>query len=190
MTSAALVACCSPRHDSGPGIAARADGTIPVDNFDSVELNGGGHVTLHHGSAERVALVKGSTQYTRFRIEDGHKLVIDACHDDCPMVYDLEVDITMPSVSAVAIDGGGHIEAADGFPAQDRLTAAVNGGGHVDVAKIVAASGTAAVNGGGRILIHADKTLTAAVEGGGDIRYEGSPSVTSAINGGGNVEHE
>jgi len=141
---------------------------VPVGHFSGVELRGGGHVVLRYGTTERVTLVSGSTQFTRFHIENGHTLVIDACTYDCPSHYDLEVQIQTPRIEAVAIEGGGHI----------------------DLSTIAAAKGNAAVNGGGRIRIHADQHLTAAVNGGGSIGYSGNAEVTSAVNGGGSVRRE
>jgi hypothetical protein len=203
--ASALAAACAPEPAHAP-MAARTGGAAPsnvqmasqpgdqaggdvsVGPFDSVELRGGGHVTLRYGATERVTLLAGSTQFTRFTIEDGDKLVIDACNDECPSHYDLQIEIVTPRLAAVAIEGGGKIETASGFPAMDMITAAVEGGGAIDLRAIDARNGTAAVTGGGKILIHADQHLTAAVNGGGSIRYSGTSDVTTAINGGGSVQ--
>lgn len=174
--------------DARPHVAAVSGGNVAVGSFDSIELRGGGHVTLHYGPAQAVTLVSGSTEFTRFAIEDGHKLVIDACNDNCPHDYHLEIEIASPHISAVAIEGGGRIAAAPGFPAQDRITAAVEGGGDIDLTTLNSHDATAAVDGGGKIRIHADGRLTAAVNGGGAIRYTGNAQVTSAIDGGGSVQ--
>jgi len=182
--SAGFISSCA---DQGPPLVAAAGGTVQTGHFESVELNGGGHVVLRHGATERVTLLAGSTQYTRIRIEDGDKLVIDACNSDCPNRYDLEIEIVTPDIRGVAIEGGGHIETAGGFPAQNAIAADIEGGGHIDLGKIDAKTANAAVHGGGHILIHADSTLNAAVEGGGSIRYTGNPQVMSAVNGGGSV---
>lgn len=207
--ASAFAAACEPQPDASAGVtkddqAARLDdapmsvtevaltgGTnIPATGFDSVELRGGGHVILRYGESQRVTLLAGSTQYTRFEVRDGHRLVIDACNADCPMQYRLEIEIVTPHVNAVAIDGGGHIESAPGFPAQSAITAAVNGGGSIDLRSIDAESGTAAVSGGGKIHIRADGHLTAAVNGGGSIAYSGPAALTTAVNGGGSVYRE
>jgi len=174
-----------------PTDVAMTSGTVvPVGHFDSVGLSGGGHIVLRYGTTERVTLLKGSTQYTHVTVENGHDLKIDACNSDCPMQYDLEIEIVMPRVAAVAISGGGHVESAPGFPTQGMVEAAVHGGGSIDIRAINAADATAAVNGGGRIRLHSDKHLTAAVNGGGSIGYSGAAEVTSAVNGGGSVHRE
>jgi Putative auto-transporter adhesin, head GIN domain len=166
---------------------AFAQTTISVAPFNSVELRGGGHVTIRHGDAQRVTLIKGSTQFTHMHIEDGRKLVIDACNRDCPHEYDLDIEIVTPDIEGVAISGGGSIQSADAFPGQHSVSAAVEGGGAIDIRSIDADAANAAINGGGKIAIRAEHRLTAAVDGGGHIVYWGDPSVTSAIDGGGNI---
>ena len=168
--------------------AAHAE-PVSVPPFRSVELRGGGHVFLRHGAEQRVVLLKGSTRYTHFTHERGNpgQLVVDACNEDCPPQYSLEVEIVTPTIDGVAVSGGGKIESGPGFGRQGSLAAAVEGGGDIDVRSIDAAKASAAVSGGGAIRLRAERRLEAAVDGGGDIRYWGDPAVTSAIDGGGNV---
>jgi putative autotransporter adhesin-like protein len=169
-------------------LPAAAQTVVPVERFDSVELEGGGHVTLIHGASQQVKLLKGSTQYTTFRIKSGRKLVIEACNSDCPHQYDLEIEITTPDLAAASISGGGHIESRGDFPGQRNITVAVEGGGNIDVRSIQATDATAAVDGGGHVMLTAKDNLTAAVDGGGHIEYWGSPkNVTQAVDGGGNI---
>ncbi|HXC55237.1 MAG TPA: DUF2807 domain-containing protein [Rhizomicrobium sp.] len=167
---------------------AFAGTVVPLEHFNSVGLRGGGHITLKHGAVQSVTLLKGSTDYTRFTIEHGGGLNIDACNENCPHNYDLEIEIVSPDIEGVAIEGGGAIATQGSFPAQNRLAAAVSGGGNIDVSAIDAASVDAAVNGGGRILVAASGALNAAVNGGGRIGYRGNPAVSQAVSGGGSVQ--
>lgn len=171
-------------------VAMTSGEVVPVGQFNSVGLHGGGHVVLRYGTSERVTILKGSTQYTHITVENGQGLRIDTCNDSCPMQYDLEVEIVMPRVTAVAIHGGGYIEGMPGFPTQGVIAAAIHGGGNIDIRAIDVADATAAVDGGGRIRLHTDRHLTAAVNGGGSIGYSGTAEVTSAINGGGSIHRE
>jgi len=171
-------------------VPAFATENISVGHFSQVQLRGGGHVVIKHGASQSVTLLKGSTKYTRFHIRDGRELVIDACNNDCPNSYDLEIEIVSPELNGAAIDGGGEIVAQGNFPGQDRLAVAVNGGGDIDLRPIAAAEVDAAVNGGGDIHLTATRQLNAAVSGGGDISYRGNPQVSEAIQGGGDVERE
>ena len=168
--------------------AAFAAETVPLSHFTSVGLEGGGHVTVKYGPEQRVTLLKGSTQYTRLRVENGHSLNIEACNDNCPRHYDLEIEIVTPVLEAAAISGGGEIVASGNFPHVDSFSAAVNGGGDIDVRAVSAKEAHAAVSGGGGIHLTATATLNAAVSGGGEIVYSGNPQVSEAVNGGGSVE--
>jgi hypothetical protein len=169
---------------------ASAQTIVPTPPFNAIELEGGGHVTLVHGSVQQVRLLKGSTQFTRFIVEGSqpHKLRIEACNNDCPHNYDLEVEITTPGIGTLAVSGGGRIESGGDFPARHQLTLAVDGGGTIDVRAMRSEGATAAVDGGGRILVNAWRELTAAINGGGKIRYWGAPRLTEAVEGGGSVE--
>jgi hypothetical protein len=168
--------------------AALAATPVSVGHFDQIELRGGGHVVVKHGISQSVTLIKGSTDITGFHIRNGNKLVIDACDHNCPSgEYDLEIEIVTPELAAAAIDGGGHIQAESGFPAQHEFAAAVDGGGHIEMAALSADKVEAAVNGGGHIEVNAIRTLEAAIDGGGSIVYHGDPQVQQAIDGGGSV---
>ena len=168
-------------------VPALAIEPIALPAFDSVELRGGGEVLVRPGPAQRVTILEGSSRVTRFRVEHGGQLRIDACTRDCPQSYRLRVEIQSPQAPDLAVSGGGEIHAAPGFAPQPRLAAAVNGGGKIDARALDVAEVTAAVHGGGELEVRARSTLTAAVNGGGSIRYSGNPRVTSAIAGGGTV---
>jgi hypothetical protein len=171
-------------------LPAAAQSIVAAAPFGGIKLEGGGHVTLKHGSVQQVRLVKGSTQYTRFTVDSDnpHTLRIDACNSDCPHQYDLEIEITSPSIDALAIEGGGSIVSEGTFPELHQLNVAIEGGGVIDSRAMPSAAVNAAVEGGGVIRVKADNDLSAAVEGGGQITYWGNPKVSQAIEGGGKVE--
>ena len=169
---------------SAPALAAE---TVPVPGFRSVELRGGGSVTVVPGAAQRVTIVDGSSQITRMHVDARGKLRIDICNNRCPERYKLRVLIQSPRVPDLAISGGGSIVAQNGFPAQPQLSAAINGGGRIDARFVPARSVSAAVNGGGELLVRPSANLSAAINGGGIVRYWGNPRVSSAIHGGGVV---
>lgn len=171
---------------------AAAETVVPVAKFSSVQLRGGGEIRLRYGPVQRVTIVKGSTDYTDVRIKnDGRRrpdtLVIDACNEKCPRVYDLLIEIVTPDLKAIAVDGGGAIRTLGAFPSEDSIAVAVNGGGHIDVRSAGTSSIAAAVNGGGTIFAQPEASLAAAIRGGGDIRYWGNPSVVTSVHGGGTV---
>jgi hypothetical protein len=169
---------------AAPAIAAEF---VPLPAFRSVELRGGGVVTVVPGPAERVTIIEGSSRVTRMHVDGDRKLRIDTCVEQCPPSYRLRVEIQSPGVPDLAISGGGVITAQGGFRPQPHLAAAVNGGGHIDARAVEAANVSAAVNGGGELLVRPRASLSAAVNGGGHVRYWGNPSVSMAVHGGGAV---
>lgn len=160
---------------------------VPVQNFHSVELRGGGTVDLVPGPAERVTIVEGSSAITQMRVDNDGKLIIDSCNGRCPPGYRLRVQIQSRHMPDLAIAGGGLMVARAGFAPQAHLSAAVNGGGRIDARSLDAASVSAAVTGGGELLVRPRNSLSAAVLGGGHIRYWGNPTTSVAIRGGGGV---
>ena len=167
-----------------------ADTVVRLGHFSQVALHGGGEITLKHGAAQHVTLIKGSTEHTTFRLSADGELEIDACNITCPHQYELKIEIVSPDIRGAAIDGGGEIHTDGAFPNQDKFSAAINGGGMIDVRAIRAASAEASVHGGGKILVSANASLAAAVAGGGEIVYRGNPAVSQSIAGGGSVERE
>ena len=167
-----------------PAFAAE---TVPVPEFRTVQLRGGGSIVVRPGPAQRVTIVNGSTQFTRARVDHNGQLKIDACNERCPQRYDLRIEIQSPSAPDAAISGGGSITFAPGYGQQGDFSVAVNGGGQVDARSLRATNVSAAVNGGGRVLAGHSSHLSAAVSGGGEVRYAGNPHVSSVVNGGGAV---
>lgn len=168
-------------------VPALANELVPVPQFHSVELRGGGDVVIVPGPTERVSIVEGSTRFTHVYVERDGGLKIDSCNANCPRPYRLRIEIESPRVPSLAVSGGGSISVAPSFAFEPRLDAAVNGGGRIDARSVEGGNVSAAVNGGGELLVRARSTLSAAVNGGGIVRYWGNPSVASAIQGGGAI---
>ena len=177
--AAAFLACA-------PALAAEL---VSVPTFRSIELRGGGAVDVIPGPAQRVAILEGSSRFTRIYVENEGQLRIDTCAQTCPPDYRLRVEIQSPRAPGLAVDGGGRIITGAGFYPQRQLSAAVNGGGHIDARSVDAMHVSAAVNGGGNIFVRPRDALSAAVNGGGHIRYLGNPTTAVAIRGGGDVSH-
>jgi hypothetical protein len=165
----------------------KAQETVPLPAFRSVELRGGGAVVVVPGPVQRVTILEGSSSFTRFRMQRDSSLHIDVCNERCPQHYRLRVQIQSPYVPSLQVTGGGAITAANGFGPQRELAAAVTGGGRIDARAVSANELAAAVQGGGQIFVRSNGTLAASVNGGGEIRYWGHPMVSTAINGGGAV---
>jgi hypothetical protein len=163
---------------------------VAVAPFKAVQLRGGGDVSIVPGPVQRVTILNGSTQFTRFHTEHGDQLVIDACNAQCPHNYNLRIQIESPRVPTVAVQAGGTIVVRPGFAPQRDIVAAVSAGGTIDLRALAADRATAAVHAGGDIYVRPRASLTAAVNSGGDIHYSGHPAVTMAVQGGGDVRRD
>ena len=119
-----------------------------MPTFNSVELHGGGTLTIRHGAAQRVTLLSGNLETSRFSVDDEGRLTIRACEGSCHN-YRLRVEIVTPEIDAVAINGGGSVRAEGNFPQRGDLALAVHGGGALDMMAIEAGSVAAAIRGGG-----------------------------------------
>lgn len=169
---------------AAPAVATEV---VSVPAFRSVELRGGGVVSVVPGATQRVTIVDGSSQFTHVWVERNGQLKIDTCNNRCPQHYRMRIQIESPRVPDLGVNGGGLIAVQNGFRPQSEISLAVNGGGKIDSRSVNAASVSAAVNGGGEALVRASSNLSAAVNGGGLVRYTGNPRVSSAIHGGGVV---
>src|SRR5690349_1009427 len=81
--------------------SAAARTVVPVDPFDSIEVQDGGHVLVRQGTPQRVTLVRGDLRGTRIAV-DGRRLVIDSYethrHGDR-----LEIEVVTPELAAVSV---------------------------------------------------------------------------------------
>jgi hypothetical protein len=171
-------------------LAATAQTVMPVDKFTSVELHGGGTITIRQGPVQRVTMVSGDPGVAGFDVverDQGGKLIVSSCKGFCWGSHHLDVEIETPVLNGVGIHGGGHITAHGAFPAQSAVSAVIHGGGDIDMKDVPAQSASAAIHGGGKISVAAQNNLSAEIYGGGAIRYIGQPAVNSTIHGGGTV---
>ena len=170
-------------------LPAAAQTPIRVGAFDSIELRGGGEVTVRHGREHRVTLISGDPALASFEVDRDGDLVIRPCRRSCRN-QNLRVEVVTPELDAVAIDGGGVIRTEGGFPARNSVALAVNGGGSLDARSLRAANVAAAINGGGRIRTSPGRSLAAAIRGGGAVLYTGDPRTSVSISGGGTVSRD
>lgn len=154
------------------------------ESYHSIELRGGGTVTVRYGPTRRV-MVRESNPNRPIRSE-GKRLVIDRCNRPCPRGHRIHVEVVTPEIVALGVTDGGILQ-VQGFPRQSAITAAVSSGGTIDMRSLEAGDVTAAVSQGGRILARPRATLTAAISDGGNITYWGDPTVTTSVRRGGAV---
>jgi beta-lactamase regulating signal transducer with metallopeptidase domain len=150
------------------------------DPVETISMSGGGEIVVRYGRSHQVRMVRGSG--ANVSVSDGSLSV--QCTGNCGNV---SVEVTTPRVEALAIQGGGVIRVAGGFPRMPELALAIHGGGRIDARMLPATSVAAATRGGGTILTTAESDLAASTSGGGEIRYWGTQNVATSIQGGGHV---
>lgn len=171
---------------AAPPASSQPVGAEPAAAFQSIELRGGGTVTVRYGPTRQV-VVRDANPDRPIRA-DGATLLIDRCSGECRRGHRIAVEVVTPELGRVAVSDGGRIELVGDFPRQAAIAASVSSGGTIDIRPIEAARVTAAVEQGGRILARAGRQLTASVSDGGNVTYWGDASVTSSIRRGGVVE--
>jgi hypothetical protein len=164
--------------------SAQPRSAFASDGFGSIELQGGGIVTVRHGQTRSVTV--SYENLDRRVCADGDRLVIAPCRGAC-RDHHIEVDIVTPSVSRLAVTGGGILHVVGDFPGQATVAASVSGGGTLDIRWLDASNVTASVSRGGRILTRPGRQLAASISDGGDITYWGDAAVTSSVQRGGAV---
>ena len=164
--------------------------SLSLPAFDSVGLHGSGTVNIRRGPQQQVIIREGSAAISEFRVKNGKSLEIDSCRDRCPANYRLVVDIVMPDVDDLAINGSGRIAVAPGFSSASTRSFAISGSGEINARSLSATEMHAAINGSGHIRTGTVKSLQAAISGSGRIGYVGNPQVQSAVSGSGWVGAE
>jgi len=162
--------------------AAPATSPAQAAGFGSIELRGGGIVTVRHGAAQRVTVVAGNPD--REIRSEGDRLVIEPCGGGCPRGHSLEVEVVTPELESLAVSDGGLIQLVGDFPAQGAVSTSVSDGGTIDIRPLDAGRVSAAVWQGGQILTRPGRTLSATVSNGGIVTYWGNAEVTSSVTRG------
>ncbi|HUP62916.1 MAG TPA: DUF2807 domain-containing protein [Thermoanaerobaculia bacterium] len=164
-----------------------AQTVISVGPFRSVELDGGGHVIVRHGPAQRVTILEGDLQCRRIGVATNQRRVIEHAGRDCRRHERTVIEVVTPEISAISVSNGGTVGSAGTFPVQAAIEAHVEQGGAIDIRSIAADSVDASVHSGGGIFTSPRETLTAAVESGGVITYWGEVRVKRSVRDGGAV---
>lgn len=170
--------------------AALAGTDMKMPPFSGINAHGGAKVVLHHGTVQRVTVVKGDLSKADLHVS-GDALAISPCKNWCWNVKTLEVEIVSPKIAEIEAHGGGSIKAVGDFPRQPSLKVEAHGGGAIDARAIPADAVRASAHGGGAIRVKAFTRIDAEAHGGGAITYAGNPpQVAAETHGGGAISKE
>jgi len=192
------------RSSSGTGLRGSGIAATQVRHvapFRGVELAGGTNVNVSIGSVQRVVVHADSNLLgaVTTRVVAGRLVVGNT--GSFSTRSQMEVDVTVPELDALALSGGGILDARDvhahtlaltlsgGGIAQatgtaDALTVLLTGGGSAQLRGLVARDVQVRLTGAGLVSVDATDSLDATLTGAGSILYDGNPShVTKDVTG-------
>lgn len=202
LAGAALLAACNGTGPDGPKQTEARN----VGDFHSVRIGGAASATIRVGPTTSVAVTAdGKTlEGLTTEVRDG-TLVIQQKKLWFWRGDDVHLEISVPSLREVTVNGAGNVEMHDvrGESLQlavhgagnlvargeiGTLDVRINGAGDAELSGLRARSVKAVVNGAGNMTVHAVEELDAVVNGVGKLRYVGSPPrLDTQVNGVGDV---
>ena len=176
-------------------------------SFDAVQTKGAVDLDIVIGSQIAVVVEMDDNLQDLMRTEvHGRTLVIDS-KGSWTADHDPHVRITLPALSALAMEGSGgamlkglnggdlalRIAGSGDIDASGHVASLgvlLNGSGDARLGTLQADTAKVRINGSGDVTVNATQTLDASVYGNGDIRYRGNPRVSSHVYGNGTVEKQ
>lgn len=172
---------------TSPVWAAQA---LDLPPFDDVGVSGSALVNIRPGARQQVIIREGSASVSEIKVERYGSLKIRTCRHNCPANYRLVVDLVMPRLGDLAVNGSARMVVAPGFAAAGSRDMAVSGSGVIHAPGLSATSMEIAVSGSGSVHVGNARQITAAVSGSGRVGYAGNPAVQQIVSGSGWVGKE
>jgi hypothetical protein len=189
----------------GSGVATAQ--TREVAAFNSIELAGANNVVIRVGEKQSVVVKADDNLVNRVttKVKTG-ALVIGNTPGSISTESPMSVEITVPSLSAVALTGSGNIVVSGleteslkvvlsgsgnvfGSGTATSLDVTVSGSGNARLTRLVADNVHAVVSGFGAIFVTATRRLDASIPGSGTILYAGNPQdVVPSVTGSGAIQ--
>ena len=186
----------------GSGVAATQTRSLPP--FTSIDATGISNLIVHVGAPQSVVVRADNNLISRIttRVQTGN-LVIGNKPGSYSIKTPIRVQVTLPSVHALALNGDGDITATginahvltlslaglgsiNASGTTTRLHVTLSGAGEALLRRLIARDVTAVVSGAGQMLLTATHSLNATVTGDGAINYYGNPPhVATTVTGNG-----
>lgn len=207
-----VVALAIALHNNGSTAAGVQGSGIPATQirtlspFTKVELAGGTNVTITEGARQRVVVHADSNllDHVTTRVSGG-RLVVGNTTGGFTAKAPMDVAVTVPQLEALALTGGGVLDAQDVHAGTLTLTLSgggltqvsgtagslsvlLTGGGAAQLGQLVAQNARVRLSGAGLVVVNATNSLDATLAGAGSILYSGNPAhVTTALTGSGAI---
>jgi hypothetical protein len=196
----------SSSSSASQGSGVPATQTREVAAFDSVELAGANNVVIRVGGRQSVVVTADDNLLDRVttKVKSG-ALVIGNTPGSITTVSPMSVEVTVPSLHALALTGSGNVLVRGikterltatlsgsgnlfGSGSATSLDVTVSGSGNARLTQLVAKDVHAVVSGVGAISVTATTSLDASVPGSGTIVYAGNPQqVAKSVTGSGAI---
>lgn len=190
---AAAISGCFRFTNCTRGEGAVTERTIEVGAFTGVDNMVSADIDFTYDSVTKLVAVGQANilDLLEFQVNDDGILTIDTKHNACFRdVEGLKMNIHLPKLEYVGIQGSGNVYTTNLFPNQDEMEIEVNGSADVDM-KLQAKLVDVTLDGSGTIRLEGSANeLDYDCNGSGDLKTFGflSHIVKVEINGSGNAE--
>ena len=178
-----LNSCLMLHLDEGNGRVVSQDRT--AKNFTGVILESVGNVTIYCGEEFNVVVTADSNVQDKITAKvSGGNLIIDS--KNYLRTTKIKIDVYMPELSYVKLEGAGSIMINDGSSSDLRVI--LSGVGNIDALNFEAENADLTLSGAGDIKTWATRNLKCKLSGVGNIMYQGDPSLNISISGAGKIK--
>jgi hypothetical protein len=177
--------CCTFGHIRGNGKIISQERN--AEDFTDVVLDGVGKVNIHTSENYKVVVTTDSNIQDIIEINThGQRLYID---ENCKWGFNptkLTIDVYMPEVKNVKLNGVGKIKIADGKTSD--LAIDLCGVGDIEAHYYEVQNVDISISGTGDVKTLVTGTLKGDISGVGTIFYKGKPEIQKSVTGVGNVK--
>ena len=191
---------------AGTGSGNAATQSRSVAPFTGVDLAGANNVVVRVGARQSVVVHADDNLLGRVttRVRAG-TLLIDTTPGNLNAKSPMFVEVIVPSLDALTLEGAGNISASgidnqqltvampgsgtiDATGTTTKLTITMDGEGTALLRRLLARDARASLDGTGTIMLTATRSLTATISGSGAILYGGNPpQVSPSVTGSGTI---
>ncbi len=141
------------------GEGAITTSTLSVDDFTGLTLDFSGNVTVKQGTPQKVEVTGHPNIIEELKTEVSNDLWLVELKNGCYKNFDLSIEITMPNLEEVQVNGSGDIVVNDFANQSGTLSLEVNGSGSVTINEFEGITElNAAISGSGDINTNNDIT--------------------------------
>lgn len=176
--------------------------------FTTVSVSGSSQVFISYGEGFKVEVLGSDNLVPKFRTRVVNN-ELQLKYDDVNVsTDDVRVNIQMPKLFGVRINGSSDMEISGIFPVSETFSAAISGSGNIrllsllltdqlvaelagsgnaDLQKAIAERADVAIAGSGNLRAAVNDHLKVKIHGSGNVYYIGGPVIDSSITGSGKV---